>query len=479
MNRATYITTAIPYVNARPHVGFALELVQADVIARYHRLLNNTMWFQTGTDENAFKNVLSARDQKLTTQTLVDRNSHLFQELAIALNISYDGFIRTTSIQHERAVHEFWRQLRKDDIYRHNYKGLYCTQCEDFYLERDLINGRCPEHGTEPTEVQENNYFFRLSDYAERINELLKSGNIKIIPETRRNEVVSFVSRGLQDISISRPYDRSGGWGIQVPDDPSQVVYVWIDALINYLSGLGYGTTSNWTDFWNVDTLKIHVIGKNVWKFHAVYWPALLLSAGLALPDEIIVHGFLTEAGQKISKSKGNAIDPFEVIREFGADALRYYLLRGASPFGDSDFSIERLKSLYNSDLANGLGNLINRVTTLSQKANCGRYYCSDIPSAPEDYHESLRQYNLDSSLKAIWAIVTRLNRDIDKKRPWETLREGNTSSLQIQLGEWLREIHRIAYWLGPFLPTACERILGILSNDVIETQKALFPRLV
>ena len=477
MTRPVYVTTSIPYVNARPHPGHALELIQTDVIARYHRLLDDPTRFQTGTDENAFKNVLSARDLGVSVQDLVDRNSSLFLQLATALNISADSFIRTTSEQHRKGVHEFWKNLEKGDVYKKRYRGLYCVGCEDFHLERDLVNSLCPDHGTRPTEVEEENYFFRLSAYQEQLRRLIVTNKIRVVPESRKNEVLSFVSGGLQDISISRPRDRSGGWGIQVPGDPPHVVYVWIDALINYVSGLGYGASDDWKAFWNSDALKVHVIGKNVWKFHTVYWPALLLSVGLQVPDEIVVHGFLTENGKKISKSGGNAIDPFDVVREYGSDAVRYYLLRATSPFGDSDFSTKRLEALYNSDLANGLGNFVSRLATLAEKANYGKHDCSQIPAAPDGYHESLKRYEFDDSLSALWEIVTRLNRDIDRKRPWEALKGENTLSLRAQLGEWVTDLQRIAYWASPFLPAATDAILEILSSDPIAARPPLFPR--
>ncbi len=479
MDRTTYVTTSIPYVNDRPHIGFALELVQADVIARYNRLLDNLTRFQTGTDENAFKNVLSARDEGISPQELVDRNSRLFEELCTALNISADSFLRTTDEKHRKAVRHFWQKLKKEDIYLKEYKGLYCVGCEDFYLERELVNGRCPEHATEPVQVGEENYFFRLSSYQEQLQELLRADRVKVVPNSRKNEVLSFISRGLQDISISRSYKRSGGWGIQVPDNPSQVVYVWIDALINYISGLGFGTRDDWDLFWNSEALEIHVIGKDIWKFHAVYWPALLISAGLTLPNEIVVHGFLTENGQKISKSKGSTIDPFAYINEYGTDAVRYYLLRAVSPFGDGDFSARRLKLLYNSDLANGLGNLVSRLATLCYRSDYGGYDSSAVPTAPEGYHEALGGYRFDEALKTLWTVVTHLNRDIDRKKPWKALKDGNISLLRTQLTEWLGELYVVGYWLAPSLPAISEKIINLLSSYPIRAQRSLFPRAV
>jgi len=477
MNSKTYVTTSIPYVNAQPHIGFALELVQADVIARYSRLIGSETRFQTGTDENAFKNVLAARGRGITTQQLVDENSQLFRDLTDVLNVSADDFLRTTEQRHRRAVRRFWEHLRPDDVYSRSYRGLYCTGCEDFYLERDLVDGRCPDHGTEPVLVEEKNHFFRLSAYQTQIEELLITDRIKVIPAKRKNEVLSFVRSGLQDISVSRAAERSGGWGIPVPADPTHVIYVWIDALINYISGLGYGDGDDWQTYWRDGARKVHVIGKNVWKFHAVYWPALLLSAGLPLPDEIVVHGFLTVNGQKIGKSLGNAVDPFDCVDRYGTDGVRYYLLRAISPFEDGDFSAERLRVLYNTDLANGLGNLLSRVTTLCERACYGRHDCTATPDAPEGYHETLRRYEFGKALEILWQIVTRVNQDIERQEPWKALKRGDCVSLRRQLRNWLCELHRVAHWLAPFLTDASKTILGCLSNDSISAAKPLFPR--
>jgi hypothetical protein len=315
MTLRTYVTTSIPYVNAPPHVGHALELVQADAVARYNRLIGRQTVFQTGTDENAFKNVDAARKRGVPTQQLVDENSGAFRRLCEALGISNDHFIRTTEDAHRRGVVEFWRRLAPGDVYKAKYRGLYCTGCEDFYLEKDLVRGVCPDHGRPPSVIEEENYFFRLSTYQDRISELLESDRLRVVPASRRNEALAFVKRGLRDFSISRDAARAGGWGIPVPGDPAQVIYVWVDALINYVSGPGFGTDERWREVWNERSRKVHVIGKNVWKFHAVYWPALLLSAGLPLPDEVVVHGFVTVDGQKIGKSLGNAVDPLQGIR--------------------------------------------------------------------------------------------------------------------------------------------------------------------
>jgi methionyl-tRNA synthetase len=281
MNGNFYITTTIPYVNAHPHVGFALELAQADAIARYHRLCGKEVRFQTGTDENAFKNVTAAREHGLETKTFVDANARRFRELSEALGVSHDEFVRTTEKRHALAVSRLWTSLRPSDVFRRRYDGLYCAGCEDFLFARDLVEGRCPDHDVSPRPVVEENWFFRLSAYQIQLDALIAEGRLRIVPDSRRNEVLAFIRRGLDDISISRNAERAGGWGIAVPGDPTQVIYVWIDALANYLTGLGYGQSSEWLRFWGAGTRKVHILGKNVWKFHAIYWPALLLSAGL------------------------------------------------------------------------------------------------------------------------------------------------------------------------------------------------------
>jgi methionyl-tRNA synthetase len=478
MSRKIYITTTIPYVNARPHIGFALELVQADVITRYNRLIGNETYFQTGTDENAFKNVLSAKRLGITTRELVDRNSEIFRKLSCVLNISFDNFIRTTGPEHHKSVNLFWRRLRDDDIYVREYTGLYCNGCEDFYRPKDLINGCCPDHKVKPAKINETNYFFRLSAYQSRLESLLDTDTLKVIPESRKNEVLSFVRNGLQDLSISRCAGRSGGWGVPVSGDAAQVIWVWFDALTNYISGLGYGKKNDWQHFWDESTAKVHVIGKNVWKFHAVYWPAFLLSANLPLPNEILVHGFITEKGHKISKSLGRSIDPFECVDSFGTDAVRYYLLRAVRPFDDGDFSTQRLRQLYNTDLANGLGNLVSRVTSLSDKADLRKHRYSSIPDEPEGYRDAIRNYEFDKTLEVLWRIITRLNRDIDRTRPWELLRTSNSASLKARLSAWLCDIRQIGYWLSPFLPQAGKKILEVLSQEPVRPCEALFPRL-
>jgi methionyl-tRNA synthetase len=477
MNEQTiYITTTIPFVNARPHVGFALELVQADAIARYYRLLGRRVRLQTGTDEHAFKNVLAARQSGTSTQLLVDENASHFRHLSAVLNISHDRFVRTTEPAHKAAVAAFWQRLRPRDVYCKEYSGLYCVGCEDFLREQDLVDGKCQDHESEPEGVEEENYFFRLSAYQDRLETLLDSGRLSVVPHTRKNEVLQFVRSGLRDISISRAAHRLGGWGIPVPGDPSQIIYVWIDALINYVSGLGFGDGDVWSCWWNKQTSKIHIIGKNVWKFHAVYWPALLLSAGLPLPDTIPVHGFLTHEGRKISKTFGNSIDPVKHVEEFGSDVVRYYLLRYVRPFEDGDFSEERLSTAYDS-LANGLGNLCSRLTALCERAEHVAPAVEINPTAPEGFHSALQRFEFDSAIGILWSRIRATNQDIERLAPWALIRAGVNDSLRARLNGWLRELYAVAHWIAPFLPDASAKIKTALSAGQVKMAEPLFPR--
>jgi methionyl-tRNA synthetase len=475
MTKSLYVTTSIPYVNAPPHVGFALELVQADAIARYHRLLGATARLQTGTDENAFKNVLSARERGIPVEALVDENSERFRALCTTLDISADRFIRTTEPSHRRAVHDFLSRLREGDVYTAAYRALYCPGCEDFYLERELDDGRlCPDHRTPVLEVEERNYFFRLSAYQDQLHQLIASRKLRIYPEARETEVLRFIEQGLADISISRDAARSGGWGIPFPGDDSQVVYVWIDALINYLSGLGEATSRFWSD----DTSKLHVIGKNVWKFHAIYWPVLLLSAGLPVPEEILVHGFLTSEGERISKSRGNSPDPTIYVERFSVDGVRHFLLRHVRPFDDTDFSVARLEASYTADLANGLGNLCSRLTTLCESASVPGYAAAAPPRAPAEFHEHCRAFRFDDALASLWGEIAAIDRELTSARPWEDIKAGRLTEARELLSGYVSRLDAVAYWLAPFLPSTAERIRTILSQHPIRKCPRLFPRL-
>ena len=384
-----YVTTAIPYVNAQPHIGFAFEAILTDALARYHRQRSEDVRFLTGTDENSLKNAQAAEKEGVPTAELVERNAAHFHALRESLNLSFDDFIRTSvEARHLEGVAKLWEACdRSGDIYSRPYKGLYCVGCEQFYTEDELIDGLCPEHQTKPELVEEKNYFFRLSRYADQLRELIESDQLKVVPQTRKNEVLSFIRSGLQDFSVSRSRARARDWGIPVPGDPEQVMYVWFDALGNYITALDYANESElYQHYWVENPNRVHVIGKDIVRFHVIYWPAMLLSAGVPLPTAVFTHGFVNIGGRKMSKSLGNVVDPVELAQTYGTDALRYYLLREVSPFEDGDFTLERFIRSYNADLADQLGNLLNRVVSM-----VGRYYDGVVPT-PGDRAEEDEQ---------------------------------------------------------------------------------------
>jgi methionyl-tRNA synthetase len=320
-----YVSSALPYVNSVPHLGFALEIVQTDVIARYHRSLNEEVFFLTGTDENGLKIARAAEDAGIEVAKFAKKNAEKFKGLKEVLNLSFDDFIRTTEERHIKAVQKLWEACKKD-IYKKKYKGLYCVGCERFYKEEELVDGLCPEHKKKPELVEEENYFFKLSKYESQLKELVEKDMIKIIPETRKNEVLGFIKKGLEDICISRSAERARGWGIDVPGDPTQKIWCWWDAVINYISALGYSTEEKrFREWWQENDNKLHVIGKGILVFHALYWPAALLSAGLSLPNKLFVHGYLSVDGQKISKSLGNVIDPHRLVAKYGTGWRFHY----------------------------------------------------------------------------------------------------------------------------------------------------------
>jgi len=469
-----YVTTAIPYVNAKPHVGHALEFVQGDVIARYHRMLGEGTVFLSGGDENALKNVQAAEDAGERVQAFVDRNSELFQEMAKRLDVEFDVFQKGSSSQHHESSQKLWKLCVKNgDIYKKTYTGLYCVGCEAFYSPEELVNGECIEHpGKKLEEVSEENYFFKLSGYQDKIHDLLQKEEVKIVPESRRREVISFVAQGLEDISISRSNKRAKDWGVEVPGDPTQRMYVWFDALNIYQSGVGFGwDEEKYNNTWPADT---HVIGKGIIRFHAVYWPAFLLSAGLELPKTIFVHGYFTVDGQKMSKTIGNVIDPNEMIEKYGVDALRYYFLREIPSTADGDFSERRLIELYQADLANGLGNAISRVAKLCAQGGFNFVQNSHYSFSPE-VKTHLDNYAFEKALAVIWDnLREKVDLHFDKHKPWE-LEGGKLEDVLIPAVDAIRQV---AFDLGPFLPKTAEKIKKQYLTEKISPAPALFPRL-
>ena len=466
-----YLTTAIPYVNAGPHVGYALEIVQADVIARFQRLLNKDVFFLTGSDENSLKNVQTAEEQNISTKELVDKNAKKFEDLKETLNLTFDDFIKTTEKRHIEGAQKLWLSCKKEDIYKKKYKGLYCVGCESFYTKKDLVDGKCPEHNTKPEIVEEENYFFKLSKYQDFLKDLISKDKIKITPKTRKNEVLAFIERGLEDFSISRSKKRAHNWGIPVPNDPEQIIYVWFDALANYITALDWQNNGPlFKKHWPAD---IHFIGKGISRFHAIYWPAMLESAGLSLPKEIFIHGYITINGKKISKSLGNVVDPKKLTEEYGVDTVRYYLLREIPAYSDGDFSIQRFKEVYNADLANGLGNLIARVAKLCERSSFEfKDYKTELS---EEYKKDLNSFKFDSVIKSIWEEIRSLDCYLDKKAPWKIKEE---KELKTVLQEAIDNIRQIAYELQPFLPETSSKIKEQFKEPKIKSEKSLFPRL-
>jgi len=483
-----YITTSIPYVNAAPHIGHALEYVQTDAFARYHRLLGDDTRFLTGTDENSLKNVQAAEREGMPTAELVQKYAQVFLTRARQLDISNDDFIRTAvERRHSLGAQTLWEAVdRQGDIYKRSYQGLYCVGCEQFYTEDELVDGRCPEHGTRPDVVEEENYFFRLSRYGDHLLQLLDRGELRIVPESRRNEVRSFIARGLQDFSISRSRERARGWGIEVPGDPDQVMYVWFDALTNYISALGYGADGPlYRRYWLENSQRVHVIGKGIVRFHAVYWPAMLLAAGLPLPTTIFVHGYLTVDGVKMSKSLGNVVDPGTLVERFGADAVRYWFLREVPPTGDADYTDDKLLRRYTADLANDLGNLLNRTVSMLHRYRNGLVPATTTPSEdlmatagtlPERLHVAMtHDYDPQAALAAIWELVTRTNRYVEESAPWalsKAERAGDGAAARrldtvlLSLAEALR---LVAEALRPFLPSTAERMAAQLGVTLVK----------
>lgn len=477
-----YITTAIPYVNANPHIGFALELVQADALARIHRQLGDDVFFLTGVDENSLKNVQAAEKAGIETRKFVDQNSQRFVDLTKALNISNEDFIRTTSKKHFVGSQKLWSASNQDDIYKKSYKGLYCVGCEQFYTEKELVDGKCPEHLKEPEVVEEENYFFKLSNYQDRLEKLISSDEYKIVPETRKNEVLSFIRSGLEDFSISRSQARARNWGVPVPGDESQVMYVWYDALSNYITGLDYDSEGRrFKKYWPAD---VHAIGKGIIRFHAIYWPAMLMSANLSLPKTLFVHEYINVDGTKMSKSLGNVVDPFLVIEKYGAEATRYYLLRHINPFRDGDFSDQKFVEAYNADLANGLGNLVSRVSGLIEQ-NDLKIDWKKVSQAKKDTQVNIKkefnqidEFRFDEQLKFIWSLISKVDGDISENKPWELAKNGQADRLSEVLTNAVADILLVGEMLIPYLPETAEKIQKIFEAKKIKKVEALFPRL-
>lgn len=462
-NESFYITTPIFYANARPHIGHTYTAVLTDVMARYQRLLGKTVLFATGMDEHGANIARKAHEAKKQPKTFVNEQAALFKAAWQTLNISYDDFIRTTEARHEEAVAYFLKRLKASDtVYEGTYEGLYCTGCEAFKDHSELSEGKCPLHNRAPEKVKEKNWFFKLSAFRDELARRITADEIRIIPESKKREMLSFLSRGLNDISISR---ENQPWGIPIPFDPTQTVYVWVDALINYLTVVGYpNNKEKLARFWPATW---HVLGKDISRFHCIIWPALLLAVGIEPPRGLFVHGFLTVDGQKMSKTLGNVVAPETLVEKFGVDGARYVLLRQMVPGEDSDVALEKLTAIYTAELKNGLGNLLSRTLTLAQRARLEKLAPVAHPEAErltaaswQAYHAALAEFNFSAALGATAQLVSWANRFVDSAKPWTIKNDVQLNRTLFPVAEVIR--HCILQLL-PFIPRAAALAAGHL----------------
>ncbi len=463
MPKSFYITTTLPYVNADPHVGFALEIVQADVLARSKRLQGVEVFFNTGTDEHGQKILETAQKSNKDVKEYVDHFAGEFQKLKSALNLSNDTFVRTSNPEHYKAATEMWKLCdMAGDIYKKSYEGLYCVGCERFLTERDMKDGVCLIHSTKPVLLKEENYFFRFSKYQDKLIEYLSKPNV-IIPEWRRNEAISFVKEGLEDFSISREKGRLS-WGIPVPDDDTQIMYVWFDALTNYISTLGWpNDLKNFEKFWQ-EGYTLQTAGKDQVRFQSLMWQAMLFSSGIKNTDTVFYHGFINSGGVKMSKSLGNVINPLDLGKEYGTDAVRYYLLRHIHPFEDSDMTLEKFKDAYNSHLANGLGNLVSRIMKM---ASDNLESVPEIPekSIPQEFFDYLETFEINKAADFIWAKISELDEFIQKNEPFKLVKTDKEAGVKI-IGELVIKLYSIARMLNPILPETSTKIKALIKEN-------------
>lgn len=482
MSKKLYITTAIPYVNGTPHIGNALDYLLADIWARYNRQQGKDVRFQVGTDEHGNKIAAKAAELGMTPQEYCDKMAPGFEMLMKKVGATYTDFIRTTDPHHAGAVQYVWQKLLPH-IYKDKYEGWYCRGHEAFFTEKEVAetNGICPDHQAPYERVSEENYFLRCSDFTDEVRQAIESGKMQIVPEFRKKEFLELMKDGLKDVSISRPR-RSLTWGVPVPGDPDQIMYVWLDALCNYITVIGYPDREEWKEYWPAD---VEVIGKDILRFHAGIWPPILLGLGLSLPKKFLVHGFVNVGGSKMSKTVGNVIDPNEIIDQYGLDAFRYYFSRHIPTLDDGDFTWEKFETVYNTELANDLGNLVSRVSQMITRYQAG--VIGDSPAAEHDmepYRQAMRDLRFDQALDEVWLMVRALNQFIEEVKPWEIAKQRDKDpDAEPHLAEVLQHsvstLLQISDLIVPFMPSTSEKIRATFGSGVIAgDQGVLFPRM-
>jgi methionyl-tRNA synthetase len=484
MGKKLYITTAIPYVNGVPHIGHAIDYTLADIWSRYQQQHGREVRFQAGTDEHGSKIAAKAAEQGMDPQTYVDSMYGNFQALITALGVKNTDFIRTTDGHHKGAVQYIWQQLTAAGlIYKGTYEGWYCQGCETFVTDKEATenNGICPDHQQPYQRLSEENYYFKASQFSDKIREAITTNRLRIVPEFRKQEFLELIKDGVKDVSVSRPR-KNLAWGVGVPGDDSQVMYVWIDALSNYITVLGYPDNPDWKEYWPAE---VEVVGKDILRFHAGIWPAMLLGLGLPLPKVLLVHGFVSVGGAKMGKSLGNGVAPREVIDAYGAEAFRYYFSRHVPTQDDGDFTWEKFENAYNNELGNDLGNLVQRVASMLQRYQSG--VIGDAPQAEHDmgpYHEAMEAFEFNKALDIVWNTVRSLNVYLENVKPWEIAKSiGKDPDAADHLSEVLAHaastLIQIADLLTPFMPATAAEIHKMFDTGVVPAEiKPLFPKL-
>lgn len=482
MGKNLYITTAIPYVNGPPHIGHAIDYLIADIWSRYQKQNGHTVRFQAGTDEHGNKISAKAAEANLDTQAFTDQMAATYQDFIKKMGVEYTDYVRTTDAHHVAAVQWIWTQL-KPYIYKGTYAGWYCTGHEAFFTDKEVqaTNGVCPDHQKPYEQISEENYYLKASAFTDKVREAIEKNKMRIVPEFRKNEFLELMKDGLKDISISRP-KKNLTWGIPVPDDPEQVIYVWVDALPNYLTVLGYPDHAEWQEYWPAD---LQVIGKDILRFHAGIWPPMLLGLGVSLPKTLLVHGHVNVGGAKMSKTVGNVVDPMQLIDDYGLDAFRYFFSRHIPTLDDGDFTWEKFENAYNNELGNDLGNLVQRVAAMITRYQSG--VIGEAPQTEHDmqpYRDAMNSLNFNEALDKVWLTVRSLNQYLESVKPWEVAKNRETDKDAAEhLGEILATavgtLLQIADLLVPFMPHTAKYIHATFESGVVkQPEGVLFPKI-